>query len=129
MQKNCSSTNLDKLEAQIYKEVSTKREAKIKRGIIAHAKHIPHQSGAPEYVKMYRNAEFDTVISLVSQPFDSYEQAKHFSDCFNDSFLCDSYCVEENGLFYVYSDWLIKHGFMAYSIHSKGRYFEFANWS
>ena len=129
MQKNSSSTNLDKLEAQIYKEVSTKQEAKIKQGVRPHAKHIPPQSGAPEYVKMYRNAEFDTVISLVSQPFDSYEQAKHFSDCFNDSFLYDSYCVEEDGRFCVYSGWLIKYGFIAYSIHSKGRYFEFANWS
>lgn len=129
MQKNSSSTGLDKLEAQIYKEVSRKRESKIKQGIMAHAKHIPPQSDAPEYVKMYRHAEFDTVISLVSLPFDSYEQAKHFSDCFNDSFLYDSYCIEENGRFCVYSGWLIKQGFISYSAGSKGQYFEFANWS
>ena len=117
------------VESQIYKQTFETRENKIKQGLKTHAKHIPYQNGAPEYVRMYRFSEFDTVISLISQPFNNYEQAKHFSDCFNDSFLYDSYCEEKDGLFYVYSGWLIKRNFMSYSVHSKGMYFEFANWS
>ncbi len=118
-----------KMEEQICTELFKEREKKLKHGAKAHSKHIPYQENAPEYVKMYRLAEGDKILSLISQPFDSYEQAKHFSDCFNDSFLCNSSCEEKEELFYVYSGWLIKHRFVSYSVRSKGMYFEFANWS
>ena len=117
------------LEERVYNELFKAREKQLKQGLKPHSKRIPYQDGAPEYVKMYRLAEGDKVLSLISQPFDSYEQAKHFSECFNDSFLCDSYCEEKDGMCYVYSGWIIKQGFMSYSVRSKGMYFEFANWS
>jgi len=117
------------MEERIYTELFKAREKKLKQGIKVHSRHIPYQEGTPEYIKMYRLAEGDKILSLISQPFDNYEQAKHFSDCFNDSFLYNSSCEEKEGSFYVYSGWLIKYGFMSYSIRSKGMYFEFANWS
>lgn len=121
--------SFDEIEDHIYKELFKAREKRLRQELKPHSKRIPYQDGAPEYVKMYRLAEGNRVLSLISQPFDNYEQVKHFSECFNDSFLYDSCCEEKDGKFYVYSGWLIKQGFMSYSVHSKGMYFEFANWS
>ena len=117
------------LEDRIYNELFKAREKQLRQGLKPHSKRTPYQDGMPEYVKMYRLAEGDKVLSLISQPFDSYEQAIHFSECFNDSFLCDSCCEEKDGKYYVYSGWIIKQGFLSYSVRSNGQYFEFANWS
>ena len=92
-------------------------------------KQIKHIPGMKDYVIMRRWIELETVIELKSEAFSTESEARHFSDCFNDSFLADSEYFEEYGKYYVYSGWLLKDGIMSYSLNSKGAYFEFANWS
>lgn len=116
-------------ESKIYKDIVRKINKKLNRGVKAHSLHIPYKEGMKEYVKMHRWIELNTVIQLKSEPFDTLFEAQYFSDCFNDSFLYDSFCKEEDGCFYVYSDWVIKSEFVSYSVKSKGLYWEFANWS
>jgi len=116
-------------EKEIYQEIVSRIDAKTDKGIFAHRKHIEYVPGMKEYVIMYRWIDLDTVIELRSESFETELEAKHFSECFNDSFLADSVYLEENGKYYVYSGWMIKHTMMTYSWRSKGQYFEFANWS
>lgn len=126
--KNPSGQN-NRINQDEYANAKRKIDEKLKNGIKAHSKHIPCENGMKEYVRMYRHCEMKDIIELVSEPFDSLQEAQHFADCFNDNFLYDAYCKEKDGKFYVYSGWLIKFGFISYSISSKGEYFEFANWS
>ncbi len=116
-------------EAKEYKRISRRLEKLLKNGVHAHGKHLPRESGMKVYVKMFRWVEFDSIIALKSEPFDSEREAQHFADRFNDNFLEEAYCELEHGHWYVYSDWLIKSRYMSYCINSKGEYFEFANWS
>lgn len=93
----------NKLEKQFRSIAAQTVQNKLSRGITAHAKHIQLQSGMKEYVKMFNWAVFDSVMELKSEPFDTMQEAEHFSAVFNDCFLYDSYCAEENGRYYVYS--------------------------
>ena len=102
---------------------------KMMQGITSHSKHIELQNGMKEYVKMFNWTVFDSVMELKSEPFETMEEAEHFSAVFNDCFLYDSYCAEEKGKFYVYSGWVLRFGFLSYTVNSKGHYYEFANWS
>jgi len=100
-------------------------------GIWAHSKHIECPEWMRHDVKMFRHVELNDVIELYSEPFDTQEEAQHFADCFNDSFLAEAECIEESGKYVVYSGYLIKHSFSSYAINDNqcGRYYLFANWS
>lgn len=104
-------------------------QKKVAQGIFAHSKHIELQSGMKEYVKMFKWTVFDSVMELKSESFEKIEEAEHFSAVFNDCFLYDSYCVEENGKYYVYTGWVLSLGFASYALSAKGKYYVFANWS
>lgn len=116
-------------EKRIYDETIKKIEHKKRLGLKAHHLHIPYVPNTKEYVKMYRWCELDKVIELKSEPFSTKEEALHFASCFNDSFLAEAICVEENGVFYVYSGWMIKSIMLVYALNNKNQFFTFANWS
>lgn len=120
---------MNEFETEKYLLAKRTIETKINLGIRPHTKRIPCYSGMKEFVKMYRWTEFDTVMELKSEPFMTLEEALHFVDCFNDNFLYDAYCVNEQSRYYVYSGWILKSSFMAYCKRSKNAYYEFANWS
>ena len=117
------------LEKHFYTIAKQTVDSKIEEGIHAHTKHIKLKSGMKEYVKMFDWTVFDTVMELKSEPFETMEEAKHFSTVFNDCFLYDSYCTEENDKYYVYSGWVLPLGFLPYVLSTNGKYYLFANWS
>lgn len=121
--------NFFKNESKIHAEVEAKLKEKMNNGVSAHSKHIECLPHMKQYIKMYRYIELDTVIKLVSEPFDSIEDAQHFADSFSDNFLYDAKCEKVNGKYCVCTDWLLKAGMMSYSYNNKDYYFEFANWS
>jgi hypothetical protein len=122
-------SDLLKYESKIVQNLNKMFDDKQKRGIRAHSKHIKAPLNGKETVKMFRFVEFDQVMELKSEPFHTLEDAIHFSECFNDNFLYESYCKEEYGSYYVYSGWIFKSGMISYNITSKGLYWEFSNWS
>lgn len=122
-------TELGRIERQAYNTAVKTVIDKQQKGIRAHTKRIRCREGMKQAVKMYRWVEFDNVFELKSEPFDILIEAQHFSECFNDNFLYDSYCEEIDGKFYVFTGWILKDGFLSYSVCSKGEFFEFSNWS
>ena len=123
------SRSIEELEKKYYAIAMKTVDDKLNRGIHSHAKRLLLQPGMKETVKMFRWTMFDSVMELKSEPFDNMEEAKFFSDSFNDNFLYDSYCKEENGKYYVYSGWMLRFGFEGYTLSSRGKYYEFSNGS
>lgn len=117
------------LEKKYYDIAMKTVDDKLNRGICAHSKRLRIQPGMKEKVKMFRWTMFDSVMELKSEPFDTLEEAKFFSDSFNDNFLYDSYYKEEGGKYYVYTGWMLRFGFECYTLSSKGQYYEFSNGS
>lgn len=93
-----------------------------------HVKNIPYVKGTKEYVNMFLLDEYLEKKYLISEPFNTVEEAQHFSDCFNDGFAADSFVKCQDDLFYVHSGWV-----QSYLINANYREdvnaFIFANWS
>lgn len=120
-----------KMQRDAEKEIEKRIKKLQKNGYRAHRYRYMPDEGMEEYVWMIRNVELNTVIELVSEPFDTETEAKHFANVFNDCFLADASYTLENGKYRVYTGWLIKQWVIPYSMNNgqKGSYFMFANWS
>jgi hypothetical protein len=104
-------------------------EDNLAKGKRAHRRQIEWREGMKLDVNMFRHAEFEKSLYLYSEPFDTYEEALHFSECFNDNFLYNSYVELENGKYVVYSGWLKKENFIVYCLPNKNVYWTFPNCS
>lgn len=122
-------SKMEKMEREILNSLLEERDRKLKSGIRAHTKRIPLEEGMKDTVVMTILAETGSILSLVSTPFDTYEDAKRFSECMDDNFLIDTEVEEKDGQYFVYTGWVIKHGFNAYAVCKPSKYYEFANWS
>ena len=122
---------IDTLDENAYKELNAWQNRQLELGVEPHAKKIQRRSFDKEYIKMYRWTVLNRVMELVSEPFDSEDTAKHFMECFNDSFILKAKVKKENGKYYVYSSWMPIIGYASYSFNmgQKGQYYVFANWS
>ena len=94
----------------------------------SHRKHIPHVAGTKEYVEMYIYKENLERVYLVSEPFDTLEEANHFSDCMNDRFGCSALIEEKEDKFYSHSNWIERYKINSNFQPDKNVYV-FANWS
>lgn len=94
----------------------------------SHRKHIPHVAGTKEYVEMYIYKENLERVYLVSEPFDTLEEANHFSDCMNDRFGCSALIEEKEDKFYSHSNWVERYKINSNFQPDKNVYV-FSNWS
>jgi len=131
-----SDLRLSSVEKRMEEEAEREINERIKRlengGYRAHSKRLMPTDGMKDYIYMDRWMELNTVISLMSEPFDNKEHAEHFAAVFNDCFLAEAVCEQrEDGKYWVFSGWLYKHWVISYSINfgQKFAYFMFANWS
>lgn len=112
---------------ECYEKALATIDEKIKKGIRPHSKNIGYPLSDKRMVKMYLWFDCGKAMELKSEPFYSEEEAKHFSDAFNDNFLYDSTVEKEENQYFVYSGWVLKSGLLSYSIMSNGAYYEFLN--
>lgn len=122
---------IESIDEKAYREMLKWQDEQLARGVQPHEKQIPRRENDREYVKMYRFTVLDKVMELKSEPFSTEDEARHFMECFNDSFILRASISMEEGKYYVYSGWMPVFGFMSYSMNAgqKGQYFVFANWS
>lgn len=124
-------SNFIKIEKEYEKIAKETIDRNLLCGFYPHSRQIKQKEGMKEHIRMYRHAEFETVMQLVSEPFATEEEAKHFSEVFNDCFPYNSTYEKRGDVYYVYSGWVLKQGFVSYSLNDrqKGAYWMFANWS
>lgn len=123
--------SIDSIDEKAYHDLKTWQEQQLAKGIRAHGKHISCRDCDRDEVKMYRYTVLKKVMELKSEAFDTEDAARHFMDCFNDSFILRASIVAEEGRYYVYSGWMPISGFTSYFLNAgqEGLYFVFPNWS
>lgn len=89
---------------------------------------IPYVEGTKEYIRMYITEENLECVYLTSETFETFEEAEHFSRCFNDCFGTDAFTEGHDGKFCVYSNWIERYKINS-NFHPTENAFIFANWS